>query len=398
MKSSVKTIYNRNKRLDKFGKAPVVIEVYFPITKERKFINTGYKFEPEYWDSEKNCIKKAFPFWRAFEQTINNIVYKVESHEYKLIEEGKHLLPEHIDKVLANKQKLTKFIDFYHETMLIENHLEPGTRKEHKYTYNLLEQFAPDITLDQVDYKFAKEFDTYLRGLSLKQNTIYKHHQHVRRFFGEAKKQGIITEEPQPAYSNFVSKKEKSDRVALTTNDVAALEELKDVAEEMKVFMDLFLFACYTGLRFIDVTTLTPDDIIKQDSLTYIRKKMIKVKKSVTLPVSLLFEGKPLEIIEKYRSKDRETCFPIYTNQTVNKALKAFAIGAGIKTNLSFHIARHTFGTMLAEKTQNPYLIMELMGHADIKTSMIYIHYSLLRINQQLKNVDWELCVNSENQ
>jgi integrase len=56
---------------------------------------------------------------------------------------------------------------------------------------------------------------------------------------------------------------------------------------------------------------------------------------------------------------------------------------------ISFHVARHTFGTLLADITANPYLIMELMGHSDIKTSMIYIHQSEQRLKKQLQNVKW---------
>lgn len=371
--------------------------MYFPYSREKKFINTNYKLEPQFWDENKNCIKRTFPYWREFEQNINSIIHKIESFEFKLIENGKHLLTEHIDQILSKKQKLTSFLEFYNATLLDETHLKRGTKKEHKYTYNLLNEFASKATLDMIDYSFAKKFDSFLRDeKNLKQNTIHKHHQHVRRFFSEAKKMGLITEEPTPAYSDFKSKKVKSDRVALTSQELHHFENLKvDETDSMHIIKDLFLFSCYTGLRFEDVRTLTQNHIFTENEEVYIRKKMEKVQKNNTLNISILFGGKALELINKYKSDSRKTIFPIYENQHVNRVLKILAVGAGIKSNLSFHIARHTFGTILAEKTQNPYLIMELMGHADIKTSMIYIHYSLERINQQIKSVDWSLLQNS---
>ncbi|NLF43356.1 MAG: tyrosine-type recombinase/integrase, partial [Bacteroidales bacterium] len=73
----------------------------------------------------------------------------------------------------------------------------------------------------------------------------------------------------------------------------------------------------------------------------------------------------------------------------INRLLKILAQMSGVNARLTFHMARHTFGTFLAELTQNPYLIMDLMGHADIQTSMIYIHRSQERINKQLRNVNW---------
>jgi len=69
--------------------------------------------------------------------------------------------------------------------------------------------------------------------------------------------------------------------------------------------------------------------------------------------------------------------------------LKALATMAELTKLLTFHISRHTFGSALADISANPYLIMDLMGHADIKTSMIYIHSSQERINKQLRVLNW---------
>ncbi|NLK16518.1 MAG: hypothetical protein GX311_09000 [Bacteroidales bacterium] len=57
---------------------------------------------------------------------------------------------------------------------------------------------------------------------------------------------------------------------------------------------------------------------------------------------------------------------------------------AEIDVRLTYNIARHTHGTRLAEITQKSYLITQLMRHADIDTSMIYIHLSQERTNKQL--------------
>lgn len=125
------------------------------------------------------------------------------------------------------------------------------------------------------------------------------------------------------------------------------------------------------------------------DESMFIKIRMQKVQHDVLLPISLLFDAKPEIILKKYLNNDSGRIFPQYSNQFVNRSLKIIAVMAGINKKLTFHIARHTFGTMLAELTQNPYLIMDLMGHADIKTSMIYIHNSQERINRQLKNINW---------
>jgi integrase len=121
---------------------------------------------------------------------------------------------------------------------------------------------------------------------------------------------------------------------------------------------------------------------------------MQKVDRFIELPLYSLFGGKPEKILKYYMDMefDKEKIFPQHSNQQINRLLKIIAINANIQhTRLTFHIGRHTFGTLLAEKTQNPYLVMDLMGHNDIDTSMIYIHSSQERINSQLKDVRWDL-------
>lgn len=269
--------------------------------------------------------------------------------------------------------------------------LEYGTIKEHKYTFNILRKFVPTLNVNEVDYNFALLFDNHMKNkLGLARNTIYKHHQNIRRFFKEAKRQGFVTIEPKNPYNLFVAKKEKSQRTALTLNELIAMEQsqIPEFDQSLQFAKDLFLFSCYTGLRYSDVVELTSENIYENNNNIYIRKKMKKVKRDIVLNISILFNGKALKILEKYTNNDNFH-FPKMTNQHINNQLKIIAMANDINIKLTFHIARHTFGTMLAEKTQNPYLIMELMGHTDIKTSMIYIHYSQERVDKQLKSVIW---------
>jgi site-specific recombinase XerD len=104
-----------------------------------------------------------------------------------------------------------------------------------------------------------------------------------------------------------------------------------------------------------------------------------------------LFDGKPELLLKKFLDKksSKTRVFQNITNQVVNRHLKSIALTAKINAAISFHVARHTFGTFMADITGNPYLIMQLMGHSDIKTSMIYIHQSEERLRRQLRNVKW---------
>ena len=117
---------------------------------------------------------------------------------------------------------------------------------------------------------------------------------------------------------------------------------------------------------------------------------MNKTQDYIKLPISLLFEGKAIDFVKKHESSSlSDFIFPRISNQKANDKLKVIALVGQINKNLSFHIARHTFGTNLASATADQFLIKELMGHSKIKISMIYIHTSQEQIKNKLRSVKW---------
>lgn len=204
-----------------------------------------------------------------------------------------------------------------------------------------------------------------MRSKGLAQNTIFKHHQHVNRFLRLAAINGFFSDAANP-YRYFKPKKVQGSRVNLTAEELKRIEELyiPEAYPDLKLVRDLFLFSCYTGLRFSDMATLAPEHIIQTHDVPCIVKTMEKVPKPVTLPIGLLFDGKPLRIIDPYlkQATAGKPIFPIPSNQHVNRQLKVLAAMAQVQMRLTFHVARHTFGSVLAELTQNPYLIMDLYG------------------------------------
>jgi integrase len=388
IKNSVTAIFNRRNALKKDGTGTIEIQVYQSSPKIRKYISTGISVEPKFWNKDKAIVTPSHPQNLHINKVIKEITGKIEDFFYKTNIKGANVTESSLNEFIEGSNGTdTTFTEFYKNE--IDHNSKRGTRKEHIYTFNLLSEFKASISFDEINYSFVQDFDKFLRNKkNLSQNTIYKHHSHINRFFRLAYLKGIF--EGRNPYENFKTKKEKSDRINLSLEEVKKIEELDFSTnfKELELIKDMFLFSCYTGLRFSDIMTLEPIHLVETSEGLTIIKKMEKVPKPITLPLALLFEGKPLRLIQKY--KNNYPIFPSYSNQHVNRELKTIASVAKISMRLTFHIARHTFGSALADITHNPYLIMDLMGHSDIKTSMIYIHRSQERINKQLRGLKWE--------
>jgi integrase len=127
---------------------------------------------------------------------------------------------------------------------------------------------------------------------------------------------------------------------------------------------NLFLFSCYTGLSYIDLVELRPEQLITGiDKVRWIKTTRAKTDTPVNVPLL-----KPAEALLEKFMKDgagqRDTVFPRVTNQEMNRSLKIIAEVCGIQKYLTFHLARHTFATTIALMNGVPIeTISKLLGH-----------------------------------
>jgi len=95
----------------------------------------------------------------------------------------------------------------------------------------------------------------------------------------------------------------------------------------------------------------------------------------------------PKRIIEKYKGYMRDNrVFPVPSNSACNNILKRIAKQCGIKTRLTYHVSRHTFGTLLTISQGAPIeTVCQMMGHTNIKTTQIYEKINREKISQDME-------------
>ena len=184
-------------------------------------------------------------------------------------------------------------------------------------------------------------------------------------------------------YRNFKLDKPKAKNEALTKQELNAIVDL-DVSlnKRLDETKDKFLFACYTGLRFGDVMNLKWGNI-KNGVMRIVQEK---TKNPVQIPLNK--EAKRIIAKNVKMKRERNTVFKVVSNQKTNYILKEIAELAEVDKNVSFHLARHTFGTILG-KDQNAFTIMKLMGHKKISTSAIYVNTDVDTLKQTMQTVSF---------
>lgn len=153
-----------------------------------------------------------------------------------------------------------------------------------------------------------------------------------------------------------------------------AIENKIFVIERLRAVRDIFVFACYIGLSYIDSINLGPDEIsLEPDDQYWIF--LNRQKTNTKVKISLL--SKALNILNNYKnnpkSVNRNKIFPLISNQKLNGYLKEVADFCGIKKRLTFHLARHTFATTITLSNGAPIeTVSKILGHTLIITTQVY--------------------------
>ena len=137
---------------------------------------------------------------------------------------------------------------------------------------------------------------------------------------------------------------------------------------------DMFLFGCYTGVSYADVVSTTHANLqTDEDGALWLKYR--RKKNELRASVKLLPEA--IALINKYHSEDRETLFPLLRWSNLRRHMKALAALAGIKDDLCYHQARHSFASLITLEAGVPIeTISRMLGHSDISTTQVYARVS----------------------
>lgn len=217
-----------------------------------------------------------------------------------------------------------------------------------------------------------------------------KHLERLRKMINLAYRLEWIVKAP---FEKFSLKYKKVEKEFLTAKELSKLEEKELDLPRLSVVGDIFVFCCYTGLAFVDVMNLRPVNICTgTDGELWI--KTFRQKTTTAVNVPLLLQAKSL--MEKYRGNIRAqakgTIFPQLSNQKMNSYLKELAERCDIYKVLTFHVARHTFATMVTLLNGVPIeTVSKLLGHTSMRSTQIYAKVVEQKVSEDMAALNKKL-------
>ena len=220
-----------------------------------------------------------------------------------------------------------------------------------------------DVKLKDLDLKFIKDLEYFFKiDLKLKQATVYRSIQRVKKIIQFAVGENYLKKDPFHLYKN---KKYKTVIVYLTDEELKRLEKHTFNQIRLQQVKDLFVFCCYTGLAYSEMTTLTTNNIeVGFDGNEWIRMIRKKTNRKISVPVL----PKAKEILEKYGNE-----LPKISNQKFNSYLKEISALLSIEKKLTHHIARKTSATtVLLYKNVPMEIVSDLLGHFNMNITQAH--------------------------
>ncbi|MCR8668662.1 site-specific integrase [Aestuariibaculum sp. M13] len=364
------------------------VSLYARITVDGKRANISLqrRIPLSNWDSNKGKAKGSKQEAKSLNKYLDQVRAKIYQSYEDLISEDKLITAQLIKSRFLGEDRnfktLLELFEYHNE--ISKEQLTSHTLRHYKVTQGYLKKYldiklaTTDVKLGELSYGLIVDFEYFLKSYQpedhqrkMSHNTAMKHLQRLRKMVTMAYHMEWIEKDP---FVRFKTSFENKRREYLSEMELRSLEKFNSKVDRLILVRDLFLFSCYTGISFIDIHDLTPEQItLGIDGNDWVISERQKTSTSIRVP--LLPKAKAL--VEKYKEHPRviysEGVFPKISNQKVNSYLKEIADLCKINKNLTFHIARHTFATTITLSNGVPIeTVSKLLGHTKIATTQIY--------------------------
>ncbi|WP_345071568.1 tyrosine-type recombinase/integrase [Hymenobacter fastidiosus] len=403
----------RTDKQDGKGRCPVHLVAYFDGLRLK--CATGEKCRPAEWNADRQRFRRGFEgaeaandFLALRAQQVGDWWRKVraagETPTVAGLQAALRPVPAGVVPAVAAAQSVAVVYEQYRDALRARGYARE-TLRQHIVARNLFRGFEEHrgavLNPATYDLETHDRLLMYLRTVrKLAPNSIYtaiKDLKSFLRFLRDERGVPVSIE-----LRKLVAKPSDSPKLYLSAVDLEALATVMLPASLIPV-RDVFLFCCYTGLRYSDVAALHPGNLHEWNGGRVLRLVQSKTRAGV----SIFLTAAASTIIDKYAGQ-RTRLLPVTANQVMNRYLKRIAKLAGLTRAVDLvsteggglvrsavpqcelvtvHTARHTFATQSLLRGMPVEVLQKILGHKKIQTTLIYAkiiedfqHHTMQRI------------------
>lgn len=368
-------------------------------------VATGLHCLPSDWDGETYRVNATDTEAESKNRVIDNYAHTMEDIfiRYELIEkripttgELKDLFRDMMGKprikVPTPEDDLFEVFDKFTESCGRKNQWTKATFAKFEAVKARLKDFDANLAFNAIDDDKMNEYLEYLNRKKMRNTTIAKNISFVKWFLRWAEMYGYYSGHAHKSFKPRLKgvNGDGHEIIYLDQKELRTLQNYAPTANKQYLgrVRDVFLFCCFTGLRYSDVAKLTHADV-KEGYIDIVTKKTVD-------GIRIELNKHSQAILDKYKGKEYkgDKVFPVISNQRMNEYLKELCEVCGIDTPtkvvyflgnerieetypkfalVSTHCGRRTFVVNALRLGIPAEVIIRWTGHADYKSMKPYI-------------------------
>ena len=397
MRSTFKILFYINRQKTKVdGNTAILCRI--TIDGKSTAITTGEECNPSRWNSKQGLTtdrktnQRISEFRELIEKTYRDILTREGVVSVELIKNRLQGIATNPTTLLAMSRAELQAVK-----ESVDRSRAEGTYLNLYYSDKNLREFienkgVQDISIATITESLFEEYRFFLKKRGLKASTVNTNLCWLSRLMFRAVSRRIIRCNP---FENAKYEKTEQKIRFLQKGDVMKLMAMSMNDKEAELARLMFIFSCFTGLAISDMENLKYKHIqTAADGQKYIRKERQKTKVEFIVPLHPIAEAIINQCkTEQERSEERQTVkekgndfiFHCACSRSVMSAkLSIVGKACGIRQRLSYHVARHTFGTMSLSAGIPIESIAKMMGHASISSTQIYAQVTDKKISEDM--------------
>lgn len=380
------------RRTDKKGLVPVIGRI--SVGRTHSGFSTKCKTPLALWDSRKQRLTGKSAMAVSVNQKLGECTALIHARFHELSEREESFTATDVRDAYQGQihrqalllQSFEEYLRQTKERIGIDRALK--TFKLRTYQLSLLREYlqkkykVSDIPLSQLDKAFIEGFEYYLSiDRKLKRSSVSSALSTLKCIVRMAVKKGVLDFYPFLGYSY---ERPKGEPRSISQDQLQRIIDLEIEWENTVLSVICSYSPAFSGLAISDVRNLREENIVLEEGELCIKGKRMKTK----TPYRVQVLPPAWAIMERYRGKRAGFVFDVPTNDIIHNGMHYIQRNVGMESPLTFHMARHTFASLITLSAGVPIeTVSRMLGHTNLRTTQVYAAVSSERIHREMQNV-----------